>query len=356
MKNCKIAVFYSSQQAVILEEVAIPVLKPGEILVKNEYTTLCRSDLNTYCGKRSEKTPTILGHEIVGRIVAFGEEAIRFDLRNKSLELQDRITWGIYASDPDSEMSRSGMPQKGADLFKYGHEQITETSTLHGGLGEYILLRANTPMIKIDEQIPVQIAALINCSIATVAGAIRIAGDLQGKKVLISGVGMLGTIACAMAKANDAAQVCAMDVDPKRLATALRFGADSTILSSETPAMLPNEKFNVLIELSGVASAMEKTLDMLSIGGVAVWIGATYPERDIQINAEKVVRNLLTIKGLHNYNQDDLTHAVEFIEKYYTQYPFESMVYDHFGLDEVNEAFAYALDKNPFRVGVRIDG
>ena len=47
----------------------LPELKEGEILVKNTFTTLCRSDLYTYRGVRKEKSPTILGHEITGYIV-----------------------------------------------------------------------------------------------------------------------------------------------------------------------------------------------------------------------------------------------------------------------------------------------
>ncbi len=42
-----------------------------------------------------------------------------------------------------------GIPQKGDGLFKYGHEQLTETNTLHGGLSEYCILRAHTAIIKL---------------------------------------------------------------------------------------------------------------------------------------------------------------------------------------------------------------
>ena len=359
MSKSKIAIFSNSDTPIDLQDVPIPALQPGEILVKNECTTLCRSDLYTFCGKRKEKTPTILGHEIVGRIAAMASDSVQQDLRGNTLEIGTRITWGIYASDPESTLAKAGIPQKGPDLFKYGHEQITETSNLHGGLSQYTILRPNTPIIAVSEKVPVSIAAIINCAIATVAGAMRLAGPVTDKKLLVSGSGMLGMIACAMGKTKGAAQIIAVDTKPDRLIMAQQFGANHGILASEAPTKVQalfdsKAPIDTVIELSGVASAMQQTLQLLSIGGTVVWVGATYPQPDLHINAEQVVRNLWTIKGLHNYNRDDLMTAVSFLEQHYQDFPFSDMIHDDFTLPEVNEAFEYALDKNPFRVGVKI--
>lgn len=361
MPKSKIAVFSSSDAPLVLKEVEIPELRPGEVLVKNEYATLCRSDLYTFSGRRQEKTPTILGHEIVGRIAAFGPDSPTIDERGANLSVGDRISWAIYASDPDGELAQKGIPQKAPDLFKYGHERITSGSNLHGGLSQYAILRAHTPIVKIDEALPLPAAAIINCAVATVAGALRLAGDLVGKNVLISGAGMLGMIACAMSKTRGAAKVIALDINEERLDQAAKFGADMGLIAREdirqelAEVLGESQPFHTIIELSGAASAMEQTLGMLSVGGAAVWVGATFPQRDLQVNAEKIVRGLWTIKGLHNYNREDFVAAVQFMEQNHRNFPFASMVYDRFVLDEVNEAFACGLEQNPFRVGLRID-
>jgi len=191
------AQFEDSANGFSIRTTLIPELKTGEVLVRNTYTTICRSDIYTFQGKRKEKSPTILGHEIVGKIVALGPDAPFNDLRGQVLKIGDRITWGIYASNPDSAFAKKGIPQKGEDLFKYGHEQITEHSTLHGGLAEYIILRKNTPIIAIqDDALSNKAASLINCAVATAAGAIRLAGSLENQTVLVNGAGMLGIIAC----------------------------------------------------------------------------------------------------------------------------------------------------------------
>ncbi|NBO50393.1 MAG: alcohol dehydrogenase, partial [Chitinophagia bacterium] len=185
----------------------IPSLQPHEILVKVLYTTLCRSDIYTYEGRRKEKSPTILGHEIVGIVADFGSSHTRIDLRGNLMRIGDRITWAIYSSDPEDTQSKRGIPQKASDLFKYGHEKITPESNFHGGLSEYIILRKNTPVVLIKDDMPDCVAALINCSVATVSGSFRLAGSMKDKIVLINGAGMLGAIACAMAKHANAQKV-----------------------------------------------------------------------------------------------------------------------------------------------------
>lgn len=362
-RTSRIAVFNRVSEPFQLREVRIPELREGEVLVRIEYTTLCRSDLTTYVGKRTEKTPTILGHEIAGTIEEMGAGAPERDARGDPLKVGDRITWGIYASDPEGPMARIGIPQKGKDLFKYGHEELTEGSSLHGGLAEHCILRKHTPIVKIRKPVPLPVVALINCSASTAAGALRVAGEVQDRNVLVSGAGMLGLFACAMSRAAGARHVLALDINEERLKMALRFGADSTFLvedpegfSADTVRqVLGGEVLHKVMDFSGVPETMEEGLKLLGIGGTAVWIGATFPQRDLLINAEAVIRNLHTIRGLHNYNESDLVSAVTFIESAYAVYPLEELIHDRFRLDTINEAFRYGVEANPFRVGVRIE-
>jgi putative phosphonate catabolism associated alcohol dehydrogenase len=362
MKNSKLAVFHGEGLPFTLETVPVPALRDGEILIRNEYTTLCRSDLNTFSGKRVEKTPTILGHEILGVIEDLAPGAPAKDCRGAELRVGDRVTWAIYASNPDSWMARRGLPQKAPDLFKYGHEQIKADSTLHGGLAEYCVLRKHTPVVRIDLPIPLPLLALINCSVATVAGSLRLANPISDRNVIIAGAGMLGIIACAMCRGAGAQQIIALDIDEERLATAKKFGVNHTVnlqaggqsLQEKLAETIPGEPAVVALDYSGVPDTMEALLGVLGIGGIAVFIGATFPQRALQINAEQLIRKVHTIKGLHNYNERDFVTAVEFMEQNHRRFPFASLVHDGFDLDTVNEAFAFGLKSGAHRVGVRI--
>jgi len=224
----KFASFINSTQKFSIKSDPLPFLKEGEILVKNLCTSLCRSDIHTYQGKRVEKSPTILGHEIVGVIEQLGPNAPVKDVRGNEIKIGDKVTWAIFASSPEDDLSKVGIPQKANDLFKYGHEQITDHSHFHGGLSVNTVLRKNTPIAMLNNDLPNEIASLINCSVATVAGAMRLAGELKGKTVLVYGAGMLGIIACAMASKMGATNIIAIDENEQRLEISKKFGATQT--------------------------------------------------------------------------------------------------------------------------------
>jgi putative phosphonate catabolism associated alcohol dehydrogenase len=360
MNHSLTAVFDEANSPLNLKIIKVPDLKKGEILIKNKFVSLCRSDIHTFIGKRMEKTPTILGHEVVGVIEAFGEGTPIFDIRNQELKRGDMVSWAIFSSNPDSPLSLEGMPQKAEELFKYGHEHLEDDNTLHGGLSSYIILRKNTPIAKIDSQIPLPVSALINCSMATISGAIRLLGKVNNNNYLVTGAGMLGLAACAMLKTLGAKSVSVVENNPIRLQKAKKFGGDYffeslTELNDKAVNIfgIPNP-FHGLIETTGVSKIMEDSLETLKLGGIAVWVGAVFPDRKINLSAEKVVRNLWTIKGLHNYNIQDFIQAVKFAEENHTIFPFVELVECTFTLNEVNEAFHYAVKNNAIRVGIQI--
>lgn len=363
MRTSRVAVFHGKDRPFTYEDVPLPEPGAGEVLVRNEYTTLCRSDLNTFAGKRIEKTPTILGHEVVGRIERLGSGPPLRDLRGVELRIGDRVTWAIYASDPESPLAKAGIPQKAAGLFKYGHEKLGPGSHLHGGLAEHCLLRAHTPIVRVDAPIPLPVLALVNCAVATVAGSLRLAGDVAGRNVLVAGAGMLGVLACAMARVAGANRVIALDIDATRLEAARPFGADLAFQSKEgcgdlrafLDGHLSGGAVTLALDYSGVPATIEMLLSNLGIGGTLVLVGATYPQRPLQIDAERMVRNLHTLRGLHNYNAQDFLTAVDFVERHHGDFPFAGLVHDRFTLDQVDEAFAYGVSSGAHRVGIRCE-
>ncbi|NDC41782.1 MAG: hypothetical protein EBZ77_09565, partial [Chitinophagia bacterium] len=264
--------FEGSGQPLTLREIPLPTPGIGQWLVRNEYTTLCASDLHTFNGKRQERTPTILGHEITGQLVAAGPGAPTTDANGAPLLPGTKVTWAIYASDPGSELALRGIPQKGDQLFKYGHELLTETHTLHGGLSEYTLLRQHTPIIALPNDLPATVAALVNCSVATTCGAFRLAGAITSRSILITGGGMLGLVACALANENGAVNITVADNQPSRLATSLKFGAKEATTLQQVEG-----KFDVVMDFTGVPEVMEQSLHKLAIGGTAIWVGAAMP-------------------------------------------------------------------------------
>lgn len=338
----------------------VPFIKPGEILVKTRYTTLCGSDIHTYCGRRMEPPHVVLGHEIVGDILWIDPAHSGKDFRGQPIAVGDRITWSIFSVPADITPPRPDMPQKSSSLFKYGHVLADGEDVFNGGLADYCILRANTALISIAESIPLKVAATISCAHSTVMGALRVAGDMAGKKVLVFGAGLLGLSCLAMCKEAGAVQTGIVDPDPGRLHWGKKFGATEAFTFPEVAAPttgttpLPWPEADIVFDMTGNPQAMKMGVDSLTIGGCAVWIGAVYPAPPVQVDAQMIVRKLLQIRGLHNYNYQDFVNATSFIENNYRKYPFESLVEKEYPLDDIEAAFTFAGDSKPVRVGIKI--
>jgi len=359
-KQGKFLVFEKPKSPLQSVSSTIPNLEEGEILVKINYATLCGSDLHTYCGLRQEPCPTILGHEIVGTIIETNSNSVLTDASGQELKGGDVITWTVFASDPETASYNAETPQKNENLYKYGHRKITDRDSFHGGLASHIILRPHTSIRILPKELPAPIAATINCAIATSAGAIRLAGTIKGKKILISGMGLLGLVSVAMCKEAGASEIIVTDIDDKRLALAKKFGATETLNSKvttldELAIVKVGNGIDRFIDMSGSPDAMEAGIAQLGINGVAVFIGAVFKQRKLEIDAEQMIRRILTIKGLHNYNYEDFSTAVDFIVQNFEKYPFLDLVEKEFSLDEVNEAFDYAVMNKPIRVGINMD-
>lgn len=337
-------------------QVKLPALSCGEVMVQITYSTICTSDLHSFYGRRCAHTPSVLGHEVIGKVTQLADDKPK-DFYGAPLELGDLITWSVYAHDHNGEMASKGIPQKSADLFKYGHEKIQQEDVLSGGFATHCHLRKGTDIFKIPEEISAKEAAPLNCTHATIAGAIRLAGDLQGKNVMVIGAGMLGISACAMSRYNGAATIFSMDLDPQRIAYTKVFGSDYGFEASLSEAQIaemvkPFGGIDVVIETSGSAEAMEKGIALLNIGGISIWVGAVYSQRDLAINAESIVRKIITIKGLHNYIPEDLAKAIKFLEATHSTYPFNSLVAADFPLSRLDEAFRTAKESGRYRIGI----
>lgn len=350
-------VFQEIEKPFHAQPVKFPELKKGEVLIQITYATICTSDLHTYYGRRKSHTPSVLGHEVIGKVIDIAQGGVR-DYSGAPLQLNDLVTWSVYAHDHDGKMAQKGFPQKSEGLFKYGHEEINGENVLSGGFASHCHLRAGTDIFRIPKGISPKEATPLNCTHATIAGAIRLAGDLHHKNVLVIGAGMLGISACAMSKYAGAKQVFSMDIHTDRVENTFQFGSDHGLnahFSKEEIIhhMKPYGGIDVVIDTSGSADAMEKGLSMLNIGGISIWVGAVYTQRNLSFSAEHIVRNLLSIKGLHNYKPEDLAYAIQFLSETNKKYPFESLVSKDFPLTQLDKAFEIANSEGNYRVGIK---
>ncbi|WP_203137031.1 zinc-binding dehydrogenase [Microbacterium sp. JZ31] len=342
------------------ETVAVPgvVLGAGETLVAIELATVCGSDVHTVEGHRSAPTPLVLGHEYVGRVteVAPGVRAVD----GASVNVGDRIVWSIMASCRDCDRCRRGLPQKCRGLLKYGHERIQPRWELTGGFATHAHLRAGTAIVRVGETLRAEVLAPAACGTATAWAALSRAdevADVDDATVLILGGGLIGLTACAMARQRGATVVLA-DPDPSRRVLAARFGAAQVVDPRDDRALAAalaatgSAEFGIVLEASGAPRAVGTALEVVGVGGVVVLVGSVFPTEPLPVDPERLVRGLVTIRGVHNYAPKDLDAAVRYLRDHAADHPFEELVSARYPLAQIDQALDAAAAGAAVRVAV----
>lgn len=349
MTTARVALFTGDPGRIELREAAVPRPGPGEALVRVLGCTLCASDLHTFTGRRAVAVPTILGHEIVGEIVAAGDDAF-------AERVGERVTWAIVAACGGCFACDRGLPQKCLRGVKYGHERFATGREWYGGLAEYVLLAPGTRVFPVPESLPVGVAAAASCATATAAAAIAAAGPLRDRSVCVLGAGALGLTAAAMAAAAGARQVVCVEPREERRARATAFGATHAVAADGLAALRaaagPEHGFDAAIEMAGSNAAFTAAWPHVRAGGTIVIVGAVFPADPVGIALEQVVRRNLTITGVHNYRPEHLEAALGFLAREQGRFPFATLVGEWFPLDRVADAFAAADRPGAIRVGV----
>ncbi len=350
MGSARAVVFRGPGQPLELVEVGLPKIGTGEVLVRVDFRTLCGSDLHTYRGQRSTPVPIVLGHEAIGTVIAAGKNA------GAGINEGARVTWSVAASCGSCFFCSHELPQKCEHLFKYGHETMRDEHPWSGGLATHCHLARGTTVVEIPSDLPDAVACPANCATATVAAALQAAGDISGVVVLILGAGMLGLTAAAMCRARGARAVIVSEPDAKRRALAAAFGATVAVDPGELEELLAENTdgrgADLALEVSGAASAVRDSLERIRIGGTSVLVGSVFPAPPVPLEAERIVRRNLTLRGVHNYAPLDLREAVSFLVAHHRKFPFAELVRETFPLKRAEEAFRYALDESPPRVGI----
>jgi len=259
----KAAVLHEFKRPLAIEEVHSPKPEAQEVLIEVEACGVCHSDLHLADGDWTQlakivKKPLILGHEIVGHVVAKGPDV-------HSLDLGDRVgvPW-LYWSCGDCEFCREGNENLCA------RQKITGV-TVDGGYAEFVKAPASHAL-PIPRPLSSIEAAPLFCAGVTVYRALKQARISKGQRVAIFGIGGLGHIAVQIAKAFGA-ETLAVDIVEEKLALARSLGASDTFNSRAAEGLRRMGAVHVALVTSAAAAAYNMAFDCVRPSGTLLMVG-----------------------------------------------------------------------------------
>ncbi|MBX3714691.1 MAG: zinc-binding dehydrogenase [Burkholderiales bacterium] len=340
-----------------------PVRAPraGEVLVRIRMSTICRSDVHSYLGHRPNPCPGVLGHEIIGTIVELGA-GITHDMRGEPLAPGDRITWSEYfIPGPNYFTEVLDLPQKSPGVDKYGHMAAATDPHHHGGFGEYCYVLPQSWILKLPEALTDEEATPINCGVATMMCVTERAGIRMGDAVVVQGLGLLGLYGAAIAKARGARRVIGLDTVASRRELASRFGVDLALDPSAVPeaelvkavrAACPPDGADAVLEVCGYPEVIPAGIAFLRTGGRYALAGVVNPGSGVTIDANLLLRRMVTLTGVHNYHPRNLVEALDFVHANRDRFPFHELVDGKYRLDEAGKAMQDAAERRVLRAAI----
>ncbi|RZA37398.1 MAG: alcohol dehydrogenase [Lysobacteraceae bacterium] len=301
---------YAQSRPLSIETLELDPPGPGELCVRVLAAGLCHSDLSVIDGSRPRPLPMVLGHEATGEVVEVGSGVVDFSPG-------DRVVFSFVPMCGHCEPCASGRPalcEPGALANTAGqllgggrrwHDARASELQHHlgvSGFTEYTVVSARSA-VRIDSDLPPQIAALFGCAVMTGVGAVVNTARVQpGESVAIFGLGGVGLAALLGARASSAWPLIAVDVVPEKLALARELGASHCIDASDEDAVAAIREISkggVLhaIESAGHEQVLAQAYAATRRGGTTLSVGLPPPQRMLSIPAVSLVAEERTLKG-----------------------------------------------------------
>ncbi|MDQ6610279.1 MAG: zinc-binding dehydrogenase, partial [Bacteroidota bacterium] len=297
--------------------------------------------------------PMALGHEAAGEVMECGPSV-------HQLKPGDHVVLSFVPSCGHCMPCMTGRPA----LCKPGAAANGKGTLLNGGIrikdknlryinhhlgvsafAEYAVVSQHS-LVKINPELPYEIAALFGCAVMTGLGAVVNTAKLSlGQTVLIVGLGGVGFAALLGALASGAGKVIAADINSEKRKLALQFGAHAVIDPSQLNALeelknITNGGVDIAVEFAGVVQALEFAYAATCRGGLTVTAGLPHPDKRIQISPSLLVAEERTLKGSYLGSCIPSRDIPAFISLYQSgRLPVDKLLSHTLKLEEVNEGF-----------------
>lgn len=297
----RVAMYYSVRD-IRIEEMPVPDIGPGEMLVRVRASGICGSDLMEWYRARS--APLVLGHEVAGEVAAVGDGVARF-------HVGDRVFVSHHVPCGQCRYCQGGHPSV--------CDTLRQTHFHPGGFAEYV----RVPQINVElgtfllpEELTFDEGSFIE-PVACVVRGQRLARLEPGQSVLVIGSGIAGLLHVQLARARGAGRIIASDIHEFRLRAARALGADATLHAVDLPEGLHAANHGRLADLvvvcTSAAPAIRQAVRSVDRGGTVLFFAPAPKGVEVPIPLFEFWRDEVTVTTSYAASSQDITEAIELI-------------------------------------------
>jgi L-iditol 2-dehydrogenase len=342
-----LAAVYHGPNDLRVEEMPVPGIGAGELLVRVLNASICATDLRILHGSHRmvpAGTVRIPGHEVVGKIVEIGAGVSGYSLNQR-----------VFVA-PNMGCGHCAQCISGNNNLCANYDAIGVT--LDGGFAEYLRVPAGAVtqgnVIPVSEAVDPAVAALMEPFACVLRGqdALRIR---PGEVVLVIGAGPIGVMHVKLARARGAGRVIVSEPMVERAAQVARMGADRVVnpVEEDLPAAIAAESggggADVVIVAAPVHAAQESALQLAAISGRINFFGGLPKDRpNINFDSNLVHYKELVVTGTTACSTDDCWRATRLVNSGVID--LSDLVSQRFPLREAAAAFAAAEDRKQLKI------
>ncbi|MEU0599331.1 L-idonate 5-dehydrogenase [Streptomyces sp. NPDC006393] len=328
------AVVIHGQGDLRVEDLPEPVPGPGRALVAVRYGGVCGSDLHYWrhggVGDFRLKEPMVLGHEVVGTVVSYGPGATG-PRPGTAVAVHPATPCGACPECADGRRNICRDTRYLGSAARFPHVQ--------GGFAARVTVPAEQ-LRPLPAGLAPRRAALAE-PLSVALHALRRAGEVTGRHVLVTGAGPIGCLVVAAAKAAGAARVTVTDLLPRALRYASAVGADTVVRADDPDDAGWPPEVDVAVEASGVAAGLDTCLRLVRRGGVVVQLGMLPPGRS-PFAGNLVVSREIELRGAFRFD----TEFDDALRLLAVEPAFDALLSTVVAVGDAESAFALAADRD----------
>ena len=343
---------YADSRPLAVEELDLDEPGEGEVLVRVKAAGLCHSDLSVIDGNRPRPTPMALGHEAAGIVEETGRGV-------SDLKPGDHVVMVFVPScghclpcmegrpalcEPGAATNAEGQLLSGARRLSLDGQPVHHHMGVSAFAERAVVSRRS--LIKIDQSLPLDEAALFGCAVLTGTGAVvNTAGVPPGATVAVVGLGGVGLNALLGAQLVGARRIVAIDIHDDKLALARQLGATDTFDASDPDCVEQVREatgggLEYAFEMAGSVQAMDTAYRVTKRGGTTVTAGLSHPDHKFEVQHVNLVAEERTVKGSYIGSCVPLRDIPRFIALYQQgRLPVDRLMSDRIGFQDLNAAF-----------------